>query len=120
MLAVQGWTGSAVQSLNPFLSVMDRIGTHQAPLLELRWLYSRITTWDEPQLAGRIAQEMLPRLLAAGREGEALQLVEERLKADPECLAAPAQARYSAISMINIGVDVAHQYRHRRSGQDCA
>jgi hypothetical protein len=55
---------------------------HEAPLPELRWLYSRVATWEQPQLADRIAQEMLPLLLGAARDGEALGLVKERLTID--------------------------------------
>jgi hypothetical protein len=51
-------------------------------LQEFRWLYSRIATWEQPQLANCIVHEMLPRLLAADREDEALRLVKERLEID--------------------------------------
>jgi hypothetical protein len=41
-----------------------------------------VATWEQPQLADRIAQEMLPLLLGAARDGEALGLVKERLTID--------------------------------------
>jgi hypothetical protein len=63
--------------------IMDGIDAHQEPLEELRWLYSRVASWDQPQLANRLVHEMLPRLLAARRDGEALGLVKERLRIDP-------------------------------------
>jgi hypothetical protein len=63
-------------------SVMSRVERHAEPLPELRWLYTQIVRWEPPQFINRIAREMLHRLLAAHRDGEALQLVQERLAVD--------------------------------------
>jgi hypothetical protein len=54
------------------------------PMAELRWMYERIARWPDPLLANRLAQEFVPRLLAAHRYGEALDIVRGRLKAYPE------------------------------------
>jgi hypothetical protein len=69
---------------NAWRLVTDATLHHQEPLEELRWLYGRVARWQEPLLANRITQEMLPLLLAADRDGEALRLVKERLDIDPE------------------------------------
>jgi hypothetical protein len=64
-------------------AVIARIAQSAEPLQELRWLYARVADWERPPFANRIVREMLPHLLAADQEGEALRLVKERLAADP-------------------------------------
>jgi hypothetical protein len=48
---------------------------------ELAWMYERARHWPQPQMANRLAQELLPRLLAAKRTGEALDIARERIRA---------------------------------------
>lgn len=76
------WRGGA------HVSAWQSIGKHLEqsadPLVELRWLYERIARWPDPLLANRLAQDMLPRLLAARRYGEALDITRERIKAFPD------------------------------------
>ncbi|HEV7631722.1 MAG TPA: hypothetical protein VGO41_01955 [Steroidobacteraceae bacterium] len=83
------WRSNAQE--NAWRTVMQRIDKDMDPptepttdaMIELRWLYGRVAGWEQPQFANRVVREMLPRLLAADREGEALILVRERLAADP-------------------------------------
>ncbi len=51
---------------------------------EYAWIHERVASWSGPRLANRVAQELLPLLLSAGRNGEALRLVENRLQHDPQ------------------------------------
>jgi hypothetical protein len=51
---------------------------------EYAWIHERVASWSGPRLANRVAQELLPLLLSAGRNGEALRLVENRLRSDPQ------------------------------------
>jgi hypothetical protein len=54
------------------------------PIVEYSWILSRVAAWPNPRLANRVAQALLPLLLAAQRNGEALEVVRARLQADPE------------------------------------
>ena len=54
------------------------------PLTEYAWILERVATWPNPRLANRVAQALLPLLLAAQRNGDALKVVRARLQADPE------------------------------------
>ena len=55
-----------------------------SPMVEYAWIHDRVATWPNPKLANRVAQELLPLLLAAQRNGDALKVVRARLQADPE------------------------------------
>ena len=61
---------------------MERIQTAAHPLLELQWLYDRVGAWRPFPFPNRVAQEIISRLLAEDREGEALRMVRERLALD--------------------------------------
>lgn len=76
------WRGGA--HVNAWNSIAAHLERSADPLNELRWMYARIACWPDPLLANRLAQEMLPRLLAARCHGEALQVVRERVRAFPE------------------------------------
>jgi len=76
------WRGGAYA--NAWHSVMERVGQGANPLTELEWLYERIARWPDPRLANRLAGEILPRLLAARRNGEAVDLVRARVRSDPQ------------------------------------
>jgi hypothetical protein len=54
------------------------------PMIEYAWILERVATWPNLRLANRVAQALLPLLLAAQRNGEALRVVRARLRADPE------------------------------------
>lgn len=53
------------------------------PVGELRWMLERMTSWEEPRLMNRMAQELVPRLIAISRFSEAITLTRQRLAADP-------------------------------------
>lgn len=76
------WRGGSHK--NAWQSVTSYLAQSAEPLAELRWLYQRASTWPDPRLANRLAQEMLPRLLAERRNGEALDLVRERVRSSPD------------------------------------
>lgn len=76
------WRGGARET------AWQTISTHLAqsadPVSELRWLYERIARWPDPRLANRLAQELLPKLLATRHTGEALDIARARLKTDAD------------------------------------
>lgn len=51
---------------------------------DLQALFRRAANWPDGRLAHRLAQEMLPHLLAARRTGEALDIARSQLKVDPK------------------------------------
>jgi Tfp pilus assembly protein PilF len=44
-------------------------------------MYERARQWPSPEIANRIAQELLPKLLVDQRTGEALDIARERIRA---------------------------------------
>jgi hypothetical protein len=54
------------------------------PMAEYEWILERVAAWPNTRLANRIAQSLLPLLLNAQRNGEALKVVRARLQADPD------------------------------------
>lgn len=76
------WRGGA--HANAWQTVMERVGQGANTLAELEWLYERIARWPDPRLANRLAREILPRLLAARRNGEAVDMVRARVRSDPQ------------------------------------
>jgi hypothetical protein len=69
---------------NAWNSIQQRAAQSGDLIAEYSWIYERVATWPKPRLASRIAQALLPLLLNAKRNGEALRIVKERLHADPE------------------------------------
>jgi hypothetical protein len=47
---------------------------------EYAWIYERVASWPRPALADRIAQELLPLLLAGNRSSDALRITKARLQ----------------------------------------
>jgi hypothetical protein len=50
---------------------------------DYRWLCERTTSWDDPRYVTRLTEESIERLLVLERTGEALEVVDARLKLDP-------------------------------------
>jgi hypothetical protein len=71
-------------SRNAWNSIQQRAAQSADLIAEYSWIYERVATWPKPRLANRIAQALLPLLLNAKRNGEALRIVKERLHADRE------------------------------------
>src|SRR5262249_11970783 len=69
---------------NAWATLMREVQDSGDALVELRWMLQRIAKWDEPRLINRVAQEFVPRLIAASRFGEAIMVTRQRLAADPE------------------------------------
>lgn len=67
---------------NAWASIQQRATRSPDTVAEYAWIYERVATWPNPRLANRVAQELLPPLLAAKRNGEALRTVKGRLQAD--------------------------------------
>jgi hypothetical protein len=76
------WRGGSHK--NAWQSVMSHLAQSAEPLTELRWLYERAKPWPDQRLANRLAQEILPRLLAQRHTGEALDTLRERLRSSAE------------------------------------
>jgi hypothetical protein len=69
---------------NAWQTLMREVEESGDPLQELRWMNERVARWPEPRLASRVAQELVPRLLAISRLSEALTVTRQRLAADPD------------------------------------
>jgi hypothetical protein len=69
---------------NAWQTLMRTVEASDDQVNELRWLLDRIAAWPEPRLASRVAQELVPRLLAISRFGEAITITRQRLAEDPE------------------------------------
>jgi len=50
---------------------------------DYRWLCERTVSWDDPRYITRLTEELVARLLALKRSGEALDVVAQRLNLDP-------------------------------------
>ena len=76
------WRGGSHK--NAWQSVTSHLAESVDPLAELCWLYERAQAWPDQRLANRLAQEMLPRLLAERRNGDALDTLKERLRSSAD------------------------------------
>ena len=94
------WRGGAYQ--NAWHTLMRIVEDSPEPLDALRWLYERIAAWPDPRLAGLLAQELVPRLLAASCYSEAMRVTRERLAADPAYRPRTAQ---QTVAMARIAKD---------------
>jgi hypothetical protein len=74
------WRGGAQE--NAWQALGRHVAASEDPLAELRIIYRRVSAWERPQFAHRVAQELLVRLVDQRREGEALALARERLAVD--------------------------------------
>ncbi|HVN43091.1 MAG TPA: hypothetical protein VMT50_09935 [Steroidobacteraceae bacterium] len=68
---------------NAWATIEQRIAQSADPAAEYAWIHERASTWPNPRLANRIAQALLPLLLARQRNGEALEVARTRLRTDP-------------------------------------
>ena len=59
---------------------------------DYRWLCGRVATWGDPRYLTRLTEDYVDRLLALGRNGEALDVVTARLADDPAFRAKSAAA----------------------------
>lgn len=69
---------------NPWAAIQARASQSPSPVTEYAWIYDRVASWAKQSLADRIAQELLPLLLASNRNGEALRIAKSRLHANEQ------------------------------------
>jgi hypothetical protein len=69
---------------NAWQSVQTYLQDSDDALTELHWLYEHTRPWPDRRLGNRIAQELIPKLLATRQTGQALDIARERLMGTPE------------------------------------
>lgn len=74
------WRGGAYG--NAWRTIEAHLQSSPRPSDELRQLFDRAEQWPDGRLAYRLAQELLPQLLAARRTGDALNIVRSQLRTD--------------------------------------
>lgn len=74
------WRGGAYG--NAWRTIERHLQGSPRPSEELQALFVRAAEWEDGRLAHRLAQELLPQLLAARRTGDALYIVRSQLRAD--------------------------------------
>ena len=67
---------------NALATVRGRAMQSAEPAAEYEWIYHRVAGWPDGRLASAVAQELLARLLAARRNGDALRIARDRLRTD--------------------------------------
>jgi hypothetical protein len=87
---------------NAWQTLMREVTSSEDPVHELRWMLERISTWPEPKLAARVAQELVPRLISISRFGEAIAVTRQQLEADPEYRPVTA---FETLRMVRIARD---------------
>ena len=90
---------------NAWQSLMREVEESGDPLAELRWMHERISLWPEPRLANRVAQELVPRLIAVSRFSDAINVTRQRLAADPEYRPTSANETLRMVRMARDGGD---------------
>ena len=76
------WRGGS--HLSAWQSALAAAAQTADPPAELRWLYEQAQQWPDQRLADRLAQEILPSLLVQKRNGEALDMLRQRLSSSTE------------------------------------
>lgn len=74
------WRGGAYG--NAWRTIEKHLNDSPRPSEELRDLFARASQWPDQRLAYRLAQELIPQLLAARRTGDALNIARAQLQAD--------------------------------------
>lgn len=74
------WRGGAYG--NAWRTIEKHLSSSARPGDELQMLFKRASQWPDQRLAHRLAQELIPQLLAARRTGDALRIATAQLKAD--------------------------------------
>lgn len=74
------WRGGAYG--NAWRTIEKHLASSPRPGDELQTLFDRASQWPDQRLAHRLAQEMIPHLLAARRTGDALRVARAQLKSD--------------------------------------
>lgn len=74
------WRGGAYG--NAWRTIEKHLNSSSRPSEELRALFQRASQWPDQRLAHRLAQELIPQLLAARRTGDALNIARSQLQVD--------------------------------------
>lgn len=74
------WRGGAYG--NAWRTIEKHLSSSPRPGEELQALFQRASQWPDQRLAHRLAQELIPQLLAARRTGDALNVARAQLKSD--------------------------------------
>jgi hypothetical protein len=74
------WRGGAYG--NAWRTIEKHLSSSTRPGDELQMLFERASQWPDQRLAHRLAQELIPQLLAARRTGDALRIARAQLKVD--------------------------------------
>lgn len=74
------WRGGAFG--NAWRTIERHLQHSAQPSDDLRDMFARAQQWPDGRLAYRLAQELIPQLLAARRTGDALNIVRSQLRAD--------------------------------------
>ena len=74
------WRGGAYG--NAWRTIEKHLNDSPCPSDDLRDLFQRSSQWPDQRLAHRLAQELIPQLLAARRTGDALNIARARLRVD--------------------------------------
>jgi hypothetical protein len=75
------WRGGA--HVNACKTITQLLAQSKSPSEELEWLYAKTAAWPDARLPNQIAQAWLPLLLESKRHGRVLEVLRERLNADP-------------------------------------
>lgn len=92
-------------SRNAMESIRRHASASAAPVMEYEWIYARVATWPNPRLGNAVAQELLPLLLAARRNGVALAVASDRLQADPAFRPATGEQTVQLAELARTGGD---------------
>ena len=74
------WRGGAYGSA--WRTIEKHLSSSPRPSDDLRDLFQRVSQWPDQRLAHRLAQELVPQLLAARRTGDALNIARAQLRVD--------------------------------------
>ena len=83
------WRGGS--HVTACITVTELLRQSTAPGDELEWLYAKTSQWPDVRLPSQLAQAWLPYLFAAKRNGRVLEVLKERLAADPSFRPATSQ-----------------------------
>jgi len=86
-------------------TIEQRAGDGAQRLPELEWIYARVAAWPDSRLASRVAGELINALLAARRNGDALEVARHRLQADPGFRPASAAQAIRLVELARLAGD---------------
>jgi len=75
------WRGGA--HITACKTITELLQASATPADDLEWLYAKAANWPDVRLANQLAQAWLPHLLAEKRNARVLEVLKERLAADP-------------------------------------